>query len=111
MTKNDIACRIAEDMGITQTDAKRVVQLVLDEMVNGIASDGRLELREFGVFEVYHRNSRRARNPHSGEMVIVPEYNTVKFKPGKRMEERVTEGNSDELLEEEDLTSSEEPTA
>lgn len=63
MTKNDIAARIATEMDIHQTEAKRIVQLVLDSIVDGIASDGRLEFRNFGVFEVKQRKARKARNP------------------------------------------------
>jgi hypothetical protein len=51
----------------------------------------RIELRNFGVFEVKKRAARKARNPRTGEKVFVPEKFVVTFKPGKEMEERVHE--------------------
>jgi nucleoid DNA-binding protein len=52
-------------------------------------SEGRLELRNFGVFEVRGRRPRRARNPRTGEAVDVPARLVVTFKAGRQMGERV----------------------
>ena len=51
--------------------------------------EGRIELRNFGVFQVRPRAARKARNPRTGRQVEVPEKFVVSFKPGKIMEERV----------------------
>ena len=51
--------------------------------------EGRIELRNFGVFEVKKRAARKARNPRTGQRVDVPEKYVVTFKPGKEMEEKV----------------------
>ena len=52
-------------------------------------AERRIELRNFGVFEVKRRAPRKARNPRTGDKVFVPEKYVVTFKPGKEMEERV----------------------
>ncbi|MFN0197995.1 MAG: HU family DNA-binding protein, partial [Planctomycetaceae bacterium] len=49
----------------------------------------RIELRNFGVFEVKKRAARKARNPRTGERVDVEAKFVVTFKPGKEMEEKV----------------------
>ena len=54
-----------------------------------LISEGRIELRNFGVFEVKARAPRKARNPRTGDKVYVPSKNVVTFKPGKEMEELV----------------------
>ena len=54
-----------------------------------MVEEGRIELRNFGVFEVKRRRARKARNPRTGENVSVPERSVVTFKPGREMEERV----------------------
>jgi hypothetical protein len=54
-----------------------------------LVADGRIELRNFGVFEVKKRAARKARNPRTGEKVFVAEKFVVTFKPGKEMEEKV----------------------
>jgi nucleoid DNA-binding protein len=63
--------------------------MVLDGITDVIASEGRIELRNFGVFEVRRRKERRARNPRTGEQVFVPSKNVVTFKPGRLMTRRV----------------------
>ena len=52
-------------------------------------TEGRIELRNFGVFEVKVRRPRKARNPRTGAKVSVPSKKVVTFKPGKEMEELV----------------------
>src|SRR5262249_19562831 len=74
---------------IQQQTAKKVVQRVFDGIIDALVNEGRIELRNFGIFEVKHRKPRKARNPRSGEVVTVPERAVVRFKPGLEMEERV----------------------
>ena len=82
MTKRDIALTIAKKCNILQTDAKKVVQTAFDTIVDILTKEGRLELRNFGVFIVKTRKPRKARNPRTGESVMVPQRKTVTFKPG-----------------------------
>jgi integration host factor subunit beta len=89
VTKNDMVLRIAKEMGMRQTDIKRIVQMTLDGIIDVLVSEQRLELRNFGVFEVRSRKPRKARNPRTGQEVMVPERKVVTFKPGKLMEEKI----------------------
>ncbi len=89
MTKKDMAKAIAEEMGLTQIQAKEIVQRVFDGITETLVQKGRIELRNFGVFEVKQRKPRKARNPRTGEKVSVPAKLVVTFKPGRDMEERV----------------------
>ena len=89
VTKKDMAKAIAEEMGLTQVQAGEVVQCVFDGIMETLLHEGRIELRNFGIFEVKKRRPRRARNPRTGESVDVPAKLVVSFKPGREMEERV----------------------
>src|SRR4051812_38882736 len=82
---------IAEEMGILQTKAKEIVQRVFDGITETLVREGRIELRNFGVFEVKKRKPRKARNPRTGENVKVPARMVVTFKPGREMEQRVSQ--------------------
>jgi nucleoid DNA-binding protein len=84
-----MAKAIADEMGLTKGQATEVIQRVLDGITETLCEDGRLELRNFGVFEVRERKPRTARNPRTGETVQVPAKRVVSFKPGRVMEERV----------------------
>lgn len=89
MTKKEIVRRISEELGLKQTDTKEVVQRTFDAIIEALATEQRVELRNFGVFEVKKRAARKARNPKTGDEVLVPARFVVTFKPGKEMEQRV----------------------
>ncbi|RUL81422.1 HU family DNA-binding protein [Tautonia sociabilis] len=89
MTKKEIVKKISEEIGLTQLKTKDIVQRTLDEIIKTLVEEGRIELRNFGVFEVKRRAPRKARNPRTGDKVSVPAKNVVTFKPGKEMEELV----------------------
>ena len=89
MTKKEIVKTISEEIGLTQLKTKEIVQKTFDAIVETLVEEGRIELRNFGVFEVKKRAARKARNPRTGDKVFVPEKYVVTFKPGKEMEERV----------------------
>ena len=93
VTKKEIVKTISEEIGLTQLKTKEIVQKTFDAIVDTLVEspDKRIELRNFGVFEVKKRAARKARNPRTGEKVFVPEKFVVTFKPGKEMEERVRE--------------------
>ena len=89
MTKKEIVKTISEEIGMTQLKTKEIVQKTFDAIVETLVEERRIELRNFGVFEVKERAARKARNPRTGERVEVPEKFVVTFKPGKEMEEKV----------------------
>ena len=97
MTKKEIVKKISEDIGLTQLKTKDIVQRTLDAIIQTLVSEGRIELRNFGVFEVKQRAPRKARNPRTGDKVYVPSKNVVTFKPGKEMEELVRKMNPENL--------------
>ncbi len=89
MTKKEIVKTISEEIGLTQLKTKEIVQKTFDAIVETLVEERRIELRNFGVFEVKQRAARKARNPRTGAKVFVPEKFVVTFKPGKEMEEKV----------------------
>ena len=89
MTKNDMVIEIAKKTAVEQQKVKQIVQLTLDSIVEILSSEKRIELRNFGVFEVRTRKARKARNPRTGAEVMVPSKQVVTFKAGKIMEARI----------------------
>ncbi len=89
MTKKEIVKTISDETGINQQQIKTIVQKTFDSIVTTLMEEGRIELRNFGVFQVRPRAARKARNPRTGRQVEVPEKFVVTFKPGKIMEQKV----------------------
>jgi len=89
VTKKEIVKQISDRANLTQLKTKEIVQWTFDAIVETLIEEGRIELRNFGVFEVKRRKARKARNPRTGAKVDVEPKNVVTFQPGKEMEERV----------------------
>jgi integration host factor subunit beta len=87
--KKEIVQSISRDLGLTHKETHQIVQKVLDGVVQSLVNRGRVELRNFGVFEVKQRKPRMARNPKTGEKVMVPKKLSVTFKPGLVIQQRV----------------------
>src|SRR6267142_7288847 len=90
MTKRDLVIRISNETGLVQQQVLDVVQKTLDYIAEAAAKGEKVELRNFGVFEVKIRKARIGRNPNAPETdVPIPRRAVVKFKPGKEMRESV----------------------
>jgi len=71
------------------------IRETLDEIIEELGQGNRLEFREFGVFEIKERAARKAQNPRTLEKVHVPAKRVVKFKVGRLMKQRVSEGSEE----------------
>ena len=89
MTKKEIVKTISDETGLNQQQIKTIVQKTFDAIIATLVEEGRIELRNFGVFQVRPRAARKARNPRTGRQVEVPEKFVVTFRPGKIMEQKV----------------------
>ena len=86
LTKRDLVIRISEETGLIQTQVFEVVQKTLNYITEALAKGGKVELRNFGVFDVKIRKARVGRNPNKPETdVPIPARAMVKFKAGKEM--------------------------
>jgi len=89
VTKKQMVRRIATQLGVDQAITKNVVQLFLDSILEVVQDEGRLELRNFGVFEIKHRAARKARNPRTNEEIHVPAKRVITFQAGKNVARRL----------------------
>ncbi len=78
-----------ENPELRAEDVERAVDAFFEEIAQRLADGGRVELRGFGAFSTRHRDSRKGRNPRTGETVDVPEKRVPYFKPGKEMRQRL----------------------
>ena len=86
LTKRDLVIRISNETGLVQQQVFDVVQKTLDYIAGALAKGDKVELRNFGVFEVKIRKARVGRNPNAPETdVPIPARTMVKFKAGKEM--------------------------
>src|SRR5882757_8262690 len=98
MTKRDLVIRISNETGLVQQQVLDVVQKTLDYIAEAVSKGDKVELRNFGVFEVKVRKARIGRNPNAPATdVPIPQRAVVKFKPGKEMRAEVLKLTPDKL--------------
>ena len=81
-TRADIV-KIITDAGVERTNAVAIARTIVQAMADALISAGGIELRGFGSLEVRERKTYTARNPQTGDPVIVPPRRRVVFRPGQ----------------------------
>jgi integration host factor subunit beta len=83
-TKSDLIDSIYDATGINRQDIKTVIDLTMKNVKSAIVDGDVVELRGFGTFAVRVRKGRsRARNPRTGDPVIVGSHGVPYWKPGR----------------------------
>jgi len=95
VTKRELVIDVAERLGYTQNEVANVVQATLEAITESLAQGQRIEIRNFGVFEVKVRDARIGRNPRTGDEVPISEKRVATFKAGKALKETVEQGGDD----------------
>jgi nucleoid DNA-binding protein len=88
-TKRDLVVKIAEDLGMTQSRVKRVIEETFANIIDVLADGGKIEFRNFGIFKIKYRKGRIGRNPRTGDVVPVKSKRVVVFKPGKLLKKKI----------------------
>jgi nucleoid DNA-binding protein len=90
LTKRDLILRISEETGLVQQKAEDIVHRMLECIAEALSKGQKVELRNFGVFEIRIRKARIGRNPNSPEAdVLIPQRSVVRFKAGKQLRSKV----------------------
>lgn len=89
MNKGELVASIAKASGITKVLAEEALNNVLANMCKAMERGDRVTISGFGSFKVVERAEQKGRNPQTGQSIIIPAHNVVKFKPGKNLYSRV----------------------
>ncbi|HEX3231318.1 MAG TPA: HU family DNA-binding protein [Pyrinomonadaceae bacterium] len=100
--KLDIINRLADETGIPKLKAEQAVEALFNSMKDALSRGDRIELRGFGVFIVKPRKRGVGRNPRTGEEVAIPSGKTIRFKPGKELQDHGENGDAGENADADD---------
>lgn len=90
MLKSDLILKMyAEYPHLYQHDLDRIVNIVLDEIVEALKDGGRVEFRGFGAFTTKARDGRIGRNPRTGSPVVEEARRAPYFRAGKELRVRL----------------------
>ena len=86
MTKSELINLIIEQCPYLENkEVEKAIQLFFSEIVTGLTSGKRVELRGFGSFSIKNRPPRIARNPRTGEKIELGSRLLPHFKSGKEL--------------------------
>ena len=85
MNKGELVATIAEVGNMTKVRAELALNTVLANMAGAMEKGERVTLTGFGSFKVVERATQKGRNPQTGQSIVIPAHNVVKFKPGKNL--------------------------
>ncbi len=84
MNKDEISRRVYQAHGgLAYMDARKIVDLMFETIKSRLARGERVVLSGFGSFTVKRRKDKKGINPQTGEPVLIPGRNAVKFTPSK----------------------------
>jgi len=84
MNKSDLINHISErNTDISPSDIKVAIDLMLELIIKTLEKQHKVEIRGFGTFTKKTRKAGKARNPKSGESVLVEERSYIAFKPSR----------------------------
>jgi DNA-binding protein HU-beta len=83
MNKAELIAKIADDAGITKTQANATVDSFVDAVTKSLKKGDKVTLVGFGTFSVSKRAARNGRNPQTGAVIKIKAKKLAKIKPGK----------------------------
>lgn len=89
MTKAELVEEVSHVSELTKKHSEVIVDTVFRSIVQALQRGEKIELRGFGSFRLRQRESRKGRNPKTGERVDVPPKRVPYFKPGKELKDLI----------------------
>jgi DNA-binding protein HU-beta len=87
MNKSDLIAAVADQSGLSKTDASSAIDSLIDAITKTLQSGGEVKLPGFGNFSVSNRAAREGRNPQTGEKIMIKASKSPKFKAGKGLKD------------------------
>ena len=91
MTKAELVDEVGREAALTRKHSEVIVDAVFSSIVEALQRGDKIELRGFGSFRLRRRDSRRGRNPKTGDRVDVPPKYVPYFKPGKELKDLINQ--------------------
>ena len=85
MNKAELIAKLADDAGITKTQANATVDSFVDAVTKSLKKGDKVTLVGFGTFSVSKRAARNGRNPQTGAVIKIKAKKVAKFKAGKEL--------------------------
>jgi len=89
LSKAEIVENVYPQVKVSKKNIHRIIDLFFDQIKSGLLADKVIELRGLGTFEIRTRKGRKARNPKTGDAVVVRDHGVAHFRPGRELKQKV----------------------
>ncbi len=89
LTKQDLAEKLFEELGLNKREAKEMVDLFFEEVRTALEANEDVKLSSFGNFDLRNKCERPGRNPKTGDEIPITPRRVVTFKAGQKLKQRV----------------------
>ena len=89
LTKTKMADQLFDELGLNKREAKEIVELFFDEILDSLEDNVQVKLSGFGNFDLREKGERPGRNPKTGEEIPISARRVVTFRPGQKLKSRV----------------------
>lgn len=89
LTKQDLAEKLFEELGLSMRQAKDIVEEFFEQIRAALEANEDVKLSGFGNFDLRNKNSRPGRNPKTGKEIPITARRVVTFKAGQKLKQRI----------------------
>ncbi|MDR2141921.1 MAG: HU family DNA-binding protein [Deltaproteobacteria bacterium] len=89
MTKAELVAKIAKDANLTQAQAVKALNALLETAASELENNSAFALAGLGTFKVVDRAARSGVNPRTKEVITIPPTRNVKFTCARALKDRV----------------------
>ena len=89
MNKSELIDAIAENGGLSKTDAGKALDATIASITTALKEGDTVTLVGFGTFAVKERAARTGRNPQTGETLEIKASKVPGFKAGKGLKDAI----------------------
>ena len=83
ISRDEIAEALKKEFGFNRKLCLDIVNDIVDIIIEGLQSDKKVKIHNFGTFKMNNKKSRIGRNPKTKEEYNISSRNVITFKPSK----------------------------
>lgn len=91
MNKTELTKRAADYLSMPSKEMLKIINALENVLAEAVKEEGYVVMKGFGSFTLWQQSARPGRNPKTGEPALVPARNSLKFKPGKDLLQKLNE--------------------
>ena len=103
LTKAKMADQLFDELGLNKREAKEMVELFFDEILQSLENNVQVKLSGFGNFDLREKSERPGRNPKTGEEIPISARRVVTFRPGQKLKAKVDLYNGNKNRDEQNI--------